>query len=405
MRPAARTIFLGAAIAFGSQVTAAGAEPFEPQLNGAAALLREAFGRFRDEGTRRARRPPPITVPQNAQQAALQALERGAAYLLKVQSGEGSWRGGNWNYREPDVRIPVTVLCLQALETRDATPELRWALARAESYVAENPGRPETPEERQGVNSRLYQLIYGLEFSVSQSRSPKEDPAVLAALDGIARADWAYYRNDGYASLGPASFQLAMLAIALEEAKALGCAMPAGPYGKDLLEAALADLEKARSHEQFNYFRGRTDAKRRIGTSLESSAARSVIGELALYLGGRCELERLDKAVGIFMRDREKYEAVLKTKVETHDSKGFAKYYYPFGIYWTSRALSALAEAGEPQAPGIARGLLEAVLKAQRADGSWLDSPEFAGPSYGTATAMLSIELLRPLAFPGVGGS
>lgn len=209
------------------------------------------------------------------------------------------------------------------------------------------------------------------------------------------------------------SFQLALLAESLIEGKRQGFEMPPMPpqesyerefarfgdererellsdagltkqTGRDMLEGLLDILEAS----GFFYNIGKPDRDE------ASAVSRGVLIGYVRYKAGRSDAIKLRSAVERFFKHREELQAFLSTEFAfgQHGVHDWAKYFYLFGVYWTARALRELPDRDVPRLVGM---LPDSLLRMQGSDGEWVDSPEHAGPAYGTAMGILSLDLLR----------
>lgn len=362
------------------------------------------------------------------------AIAEGAAFLRTAQQKDGSWGVGasvhTQGWDNAYIRVAITALALEALEsagTKDAE-----ALKRGDRFIAEfGLAEPSKAGQLAGNNDLPYAIAFGLSRALSRPASKERDAAVGEHLKAVGLSIEAssvnaksepstksifqelldpgsmlkalgggdkkrgkfddgmdYMRSGGLFSIfsgrGHGSFQLALVLSALAEAKAKGYAVPG-----DALDWLSQKLESARqAHGGFAYHTGGKEDE-------PGTAARSPAVEFALYRAGKSDLKKLEAAAARFLKHREALEKLLKNdKLLTHDSAQYswAKYYYLFGVLGTSRILAELpAEKAVPAANELAK----ALLALQKPNGSWVDSPEAAGPSYGAATAILSLRKLQ----------
>lgn len=361
------------------------------------------------------------------------AIADGAAFLRIAQQRDGSWGVGAKVYEagwdNAYIRVAITALALEALEaagTKDAE-----AIKRGDRYIKEfSLAERAKAGQLAGNNDFPYAIAFGLSRALSKPASKERDAAVAEHFKAVGLSIEAssanakskdgrsvltdfldftgglkasggeekkrgkfddgmdYMRSGGFFSLfsgrGHGSFQLALVLSSLAEAKAKGYAVPG-----EAVDWLVQKLESSRqAHGGYAYHTGGKEDE-------PGTAARSPAVELALYRAGKSDLKRLEAAAARFMKHREGLEKILKDeKLVTHDSANhsWAKYYYLFGVHGTARIL---AELGPEKAAPAAQELARALLALQKPNGSWVDSPEACGPSYGAATAILSLRKLQ----------
>lgn len=310
-----------------------------------------------------------------------------------------------------------------------------------------------------GNNDTPYALAYSLNLFLSEYESATGNPRAelrrnaQTVIDAMQRTSWRYVTSGG----GQATFQLAIMAEPLLRARGLGFTIPpapssgsytrptddqtmpgvrqavgavsaglsgslGGPFAavgtlaagnpphatrqtatapgaataparpRDMLDLILDLIAGSRGPTgTFGYRAGRS-----ADTDSSDGAARSVLCERLLSQAGHPGAQPLEQAVGRFMRIRPEMERFLQTTTQvTHDSNAhtWARYYYMPGMQWTVDSLLASRDRRAND------GLVEmgrALLDIQdRERGSWVDSPQASGPSYGTATAVLLLRRIR----------
>jgi hypothetical protein len=216
---------------------------------------------------------------------------------------------------------------------------------------------------------------------------------------------WNYARRAGYQN--PASqastFMTAPALQALFHAKARGYEVADG-----VLDAALAALERARSKDgAYAYGAPRRslgaveDEDLHMMDKIGSSAARATAIETTLLLAGRGDPERHRRAVLRFFENWDDL-AVRKSRSGTHVPPfGIAPYYFLFGHVYAAQAIELLPDGDEKTA---LRDKVRAHLARSRdEDGSWNDRHFGRSAGYGTAMAVLTMQmpsLPKPVARP-----
>lgn len=334
--------------------------------------------------------PPGFQAPETSLEEAIgPAIERGLSYLASKQLLDGSWQlTGSIDGSNPFIRSAVTAICLLAFRQMGREPP--HGRAGGLRYVHDKALSPYHPY--QVVNDRLYALSYGLLTALEQGPEA-EVGRYLKALEGLGRRGFDYV--PGHHARGPSSFQIALVLLSLHEAQEKGYALPEG-----LQRWLLADLERCRHSGLWGYHM--------LGGHCEDGQARGSLCELARFKAKRGSREELWKALRLFV-DKANLDALDATldpgqyrDREPHSGpSGRSNYYYLFGFYWSSRALGELmAEAQEARKAGgleMAKELAGRLLKNQKEDGSWEDSPGFSGPAYGTAYAVMALDKLRAI--------
>lgn len=321
------------------------------------------------------------------------ALARATAFLLARQNKDGGWGVGSGAQADPPyIQAAVTAYAVEALKL-SGSKEAAAAIERGEAFIDANGGSEGEKEQGRsfpGKTQQIYALAMGLTNTVRREASEESH----ARAEGYAKrlGEILGAGSGGYygSAVQPSSFQLAMVAEALREADEAGVAVPEG-----LLERVYADIEASRDQKTgaFGYIARTPDPE------VKGGASRSLSCDVALYRGHKVGGKRLKEALNRFQSARAPISEVvagarfsLQPGVKDHHDRSreyIAPYYYLFGMYWASEALGELpAHKAVPYAHSLGRALVD----TQRADGAWLDSYTYGGPSYGTASSMLTLK-------------
>lgn len=350
------------------------------------------------------------------------AARRGRAFLLSAQRGDGSWGVGiehapGWD--ETHMRVPITAQVLRAL--RESGEPMGGEFTRGRNFIARNMlrsrGELAQSETLPSNNDTPYALAYSLAFLLDEHERAEGKRRgylrgkVQEIIDAMQETSWRYMAT----SSGQSTFQLAMMAEPLLQARQAGFRIPPAPppasydrptddvlparapapgaleRPKDMLDAILDLIAASRGPAgTFSYMTGGRDDDGAAG------AARSVLCERLLAQAGHAGAGSVPEAVGRFMNLRRPMEEFLRTTGHvTHDPTrhNWARYYYFPGMQWTVDTL--LAQPG-PESEAALGEMGRALVDMQnRADGSWVDSPQASGPSYGTATAVLLLNRIH----------
>ncbi|HLQ37870.1 MAG TPA: hypothetical protein VK348_08720 [Planctomycetota bacterium] len=216
---------------------------------------------------------------------------------------------------------------------------------------------------------------------------------------------WNYSRTKGY--LSPqnraSTFMTPPALQALFHAQARGYAVP-----DQVLDQALQALERARSESGGYAYGAPAESQNEVPADklkfmdqVPSSAARATACEATLMLAGRGDPERLHRAVLRFFEHWDAL-AVRKSQPKTHEPPyGIAPYYFLYGHLYAAQAIELLADAKEKDA---LRLKMRAYLARSRdPDGSWNDRQFDRSAGYGTALAILCLQMPKlhaPVARP-----
>jgi hypothetical protein len=221
--------------------------------------------------------------------------------------------------------------------------------------------------------------------------------ATLCASAIPEAGGWNYSRPRGY--LDPQNraspFMTAPALQALFHARARGHEVQDA-----VVEQALAAIERARS-KPGGYAYGAPAAsiadvdedRLSMMDKTPGAAARAAVCETTLLLAGRGDPARLERAVELFFAHWDDL-AVRKSQTGTHvPPYGIAPYYFLFGHVYCAQAIEQLGDADKREA---LRARMRAVLaKSREEDGSWNDRQFGRSAGYGTALALLTLQMPR----------
>lgn len=370
-----------------------------------------------------------------SREAVLQAIGRGANFLMERQNRNGSWgaagRTKGLNITAPGTshdafRAGTTALCLSALLEIEAASKrnehpidqtitglasvdleeigidrdrLELCIEKAEWWT-----RDHLPKLRRSAPEALYNIwghAYGLHSLVRMYRRFPDDKERQAWIVEIARGQvemlrrfetlnggWYYY-DDGTSppSQTTASFVSATGLIALKEAYEIGVDIP-----QKMIDKTVKSIQRQRLPD-FSYLYGeylrvapRSGINRPAG-----SLGRSQACNLALRIWG-------DKAVtdDIMVNwlnrlyARNGWLDIGRKRPIPHESFfAIAGYFFYYGHFYASLCIEVIPEAERPDFKNF---LADVLLGLQEKDGSWWDYPLYDyHQQYGTGFAILSL--------------
>ncbi len=354
----------------------------------------------------------PQSVDPPTREEITTSIHRGIEFLLEVQNADGSW-GSPHRTKALNIYAPVpgahhgfraatTALCVAALiETRDGVPEALPAIARAETWLAEN-----LPRLRRANAAAIYN-VWGhgyalLALARLAGLRPGDEPRqqrllelMKQQLELLARYEsvdggWGYY-DFNIGTKRPASsstsFVTAAILVALKDAQRFGLVIP-----EKLTRRAIASIKRQRKPD-FSYLYGEYLSHRpmypinRPGGSL----GRSQACNLALRRWGD---SRVTDAVVKTWLDRlvtrNLWLDIGRKRPVPHESWfAVAGYFYYFGHYYAGLSIESLEEKDRPR---YRRHLARLLLPRQEKDGSWWDFPLYNYyQQYGTAFALMTL--------------
>ena len=340
------------------------------------------------------------------------SIHRGIEFLLEVQNEDGSW-GSPHRTKALNIYAPVpgahhgfraatTALCVAALvETRGRVPEARPAIARAETWLAEN-----LPRLRRANAAAIYN-VWGhgyalLALARLAELKPDDEPRrqrllelmeqQLELLERYESVDggWGYY-DFHIGAKKPASsstsFVTAAILVALKDAERVGLVIP-----EKLTRRAIASIERQRKPD-FSYLYGeylRSRPMRPINRP-GGSLGRSQACNLALRLWGDPRVT--DGVVKTWLDRlfaRNLWLDIGRKRPVPHEAWfQVAGYFYYFGHYYAALSIETLEAEDRPY---FRRHLAHLLLPLQEKDGSWWDYPLYNYyQQYGTAFALMTL--------------
>ncbi len=300
------------------------------------------------------------------------------------------------------MRAAITAICLNGLRAAGRAHD--EPARKAAAFLSTGGLHPRGERMPPKPEVRVYALAYGLMAVARDPASDDRDRRLRELVDetvalSSATNAFAYFNHELIRR--PASFQLALLALGLEEARARGARVP-----QPLLDTLLDRLQTARTPGGgFAYYAATPDEPGPAGTgSPQGTAGRNPACELALAQGGRGSDADVAKAVACQRQNLSRLERHSRRRDRerpTHDPADHqvAPYYYLFSLHWTARSLSRLPEADRrAAAEDLLASILAQEVRSEKGEpiGIWEDSEEFSGPNYGTGTVLDTLGVLRP---------
>ena len=334
------------------------------------------------------------------------AKKEAVAFLLEEQRKDGSWiipaELGGLSESSVPLRDATVALCGMALLGCKGDEKASKAVDKAIQFLLKShEARKDKPPAEYymdynvwGHSCTLWFFSKCLEARIGDKR------ALTAAMAGMVSGmqklqrmtgGWSYYISanmaKGSADNRSISFTTAGALIGLLEARKSGIPMPDA-----MLVKGLDSLGKMRnSNGSYTYFTDNRSAAAGRENNLPGSAGRAPLCELALYKAKRSSLDKIRNALDIFVRYRREL-AGQRGKALMHTGRhGQGSHYlmYDYGM-----AAAAVRELPAGERDKYRKTILELVLDARDADGSYLDNP-IIGRCYGTAMAILTFQYLK----------
>lgn len=326
-----------------------------------------------------------------------QLWQRSVAFLLTMDDGDGVVRDSIYDFGGtdslPNVYAAVTCLVGQALLAAAARVErgeltldeeqrtrLRAFLVKIRDHTADD-GWLALDDRDEILWARAYSVRFLQRWQAL--RGERDGDVVPSLLRGVA-ALFALQPETGvwFHEYGN-PFAIATALQALHAAGAMGVDLDRERIAKGLRALAANRTEQG----AFTYGQTRSGPPR---ASLESAAGRMPLCELALFLYGESDDQRLLTAVETGFRHHDLLAAVRK--YDDHaDRHGYGGFFFWFDMLGRAEAVAHLSET---EARLRWQGKLrQQILDLPEVDGCFVDSHEL-GRAYGTAMALLSLDAL-----------
>jgi hypothetical protein len=358
--------------------------------------------------------PPPVQTVGSAELEA--SIQKGIAFLLKVQNADGSWgsaeRTKDLNIYAPvpgahhAFRIAVTAMCVSALiEVDDGSPAIAKAIERGEVCLF-----AELPKVRRAEPTAIYNVwthAYGIQaLAHMHGRKPNDaerrkkiEDLIRNQYDYLGRYEsaeggWGYYDFGAQTQRPDASSTSFVNAAVLEafyEAKTIGVPPP-----EKMLKRGI-EMTRFQRQPDFTYLYGtylRYNPVMPINRP-GGSLGRTQACNLALRLWGDDKVtedvikEWLDRLIlrnGWLSNGRKRpipHEAPFQV----------AGYFYYYGHYYAALNIGQLKPDDRPF---YQDQLARIIMPLQEADGSWWDFPLYNyHQQYGTAFVLMTLKACR----------
>lgn len=327
-----------------------------------------------------------------------QLWQRGMRFLVGAADEDGVYRDSTYDFGGtdglPNVHAAVTCLVGEAMlaaaeRSLAGDLELGAGLAarieRQLEKMRENAARSDwlALSDRDEI---VWARAYALRFLQAWQRRRTGDqdqvtPGIrrgVAALIALQPETGVWFHEYGN------PFAIATALQALHGAKAAGVDVPQENIDKGVKALAFNRNEQG----AFSY--GQTRPGRKPRASLEAAAGRMPLCELALYLFGASDQQKLVSAI----QSGERYHGLLAEvrKYDDHANRyGYGGFFFWFDMLGRAEAVAVVEDAGLRKQ--LAAALRARVLSLPEVDGVFVDSHEL-GRCYGTAMALLCLDTL-----------
>ncbi len=341
-----------------------------------------------------------------------QSIDRGIAFLLKVQNKNGSWgsatrtKGINIYAPVPGAhhafRTAVTAMCVSALiGTSSDQKNVEQSIDRGAKWMFDwvPKLRRATPDTIYNTWGHIYSIqalvrLHGLRFTDNEKKQ-RIRGLITSQIEMLERFEsidggWGYYdfrigaKKPSSSSL---SFVSAAALVALHKAKTLGV-----HASHKVVERALASIKRQQKPD-FSYLYGEyLKWQPMLGINRPGgSLGRSQACNIALRLWNDETIT--DDVLKMWLNRlfaRNGWLNIGRKRPIPHESWfQVAGYFYYFGHYYAALCLEQLNPADRPT---FQAHLAVLMLKRQEKDGSWWDYPLYNyHQQYGTALALMTL--------------
>jgi len=314
-------------------------------------------------------------LPKHVNQRAVDAIDRGLAYLANTQGADGSWRSARDGMNYP---VSMTAMATMAFLCHGNTPSrgeyadtvkraIRWIIRQQQTEgqwagLIHGQGRGQ-PMYGHGFSLLLLASAYGMETDERWRQRMK--PVIEKAIDVTAKSQsnlggWTY--SPGAGDEG---------SVTITQMQALRAAHNAGfTVPKATIEKAIKYLEKCKTPEGGIKYSFSSGPRTRLPISAAAITCLYSAGEYESPLAEQC----LRYVWGQFKNRSNQW------------SKGGGHDYYAHHY-----AAQAFYQAGDKYWDAYFPTARDQVIGLQQADGSW--NGDHIGPTYGTAIALTILQL------------
>lgn len=301
-------------------------------------------------------------------------------------------------------RIGGTSICAVALMRApgyDQNEGAKRAVAKAAAFVEkELQHKLMNPDYEGGYDVRGWGYTYGLQFMLALmendgARMPegfaeKAKAAARWCVSAIEQTEipqvggWNYARAPGKNAVSPPSpFMTGPTLQALFEARRQGLTV-----NDAVVERGLKCLERARTKTGSVVYSG-VDGEA-SGEAVAGSVGRMLVSETTLALAGRSTPERVRGSIDAFFTHWEWLEK-RRRQNGTHVAPfGIAPYYFFYAHYYAAQAIETLPRADRGE---YRRKLAQTLFGVREQDGTWNDRVFDRSANYGTAMAMMALNM------------
>ena len=128
-------------------------------------------------------------------------------------------------------------------------------------------------------------------------------------------------------------------------------------------------------------------------TAVPGAAGRGAVCELALHLAGREDLDGVRAGLDVFVNGRATLSSELGKVLIHTGAHAQGSHYLLFDYATAALAVEALPKRERAR---YREQVLEELLRARTADGSFADNPTSRGVAFGAGMALVALDSLRP---------
>jgi hypothetical protein len=342
-----------------------------------------------------------------------EALTRGCEILVERQRAQTeNGKKNQWPYEgvyrvageiPMGYRIGGTAICTIALARApgfETDPKRAEAVARAVEFLCTAREHPTMSEKdyTAGYDVRAWGYIYSIECiarlkqlgRLPEAQAQAADDAMKWYIDALQKVEipqvggWNYARPRGRDTVAPPSpFMTGPAIQALWRAKEVGYEID-----QKIIDRALDFLERSRAESGSVVYSG--DASERSRDLSPGAVGRMVVVESTLSQAKRSKPRDVRGAVDAFIVHWD-WLKQRKQQNGTHVAPyGVAPYYFMFAHYYAAQAIEELPAAERPEYRRRVNALLFSVREE---DGSWNDRVFDRSAAYGTAMAMMAMQI------------